>query len=85
MNYRIKFESINAKPENLYFRIEGKDRKYAKMEDMEQELKGEVIKTKRIIIHWKWEYEGTTIQNVQDTKDGGTMKQYNFTIYAMGE
>lgn len=85
MNYQIKFKSENDKPENLSFQIEGKDRKYTKLEDMEQELKGEVTKSKRIIIHWKWEYEKDKTQDLQDTKDGENIRQYNFKIYAMGE
>lgn len=84
-HYQIKFESKNKKPENLTFKIEGKDKKYQELEEMEQELKGEVKENKRIIIHWEWEYETNEILNVQDTKDGEMIKQYNFTIYAIGE
>lgn len=83
--YQIKFESKSKKPENLTFKIEGKDRKYYTLEEMEQELKGEVKGNKRIVIHWEWEYEANEIQNWQDTKDGETIKQYNFTIYAIGQ
>lgn len=85
MNYRIHFKSTNEKPENLYFQLEGKDRKYTSLENMEQELKGEFIKNKRIKIHWKWEYEKDNKQNLQDTKDGELIGQYHFTIYAIGE
>ena len=85
MNYQVKFESKNEKPENLYFQIDGKDRKYSKLEDMEVELKGEMKENKRIMIHWKWEYEKNEIQDLQDTKDGEKIKQYYFSIYAIGE
>lgn len=85
INYRIKFKSTNEKPENLNFQIKGKDRKYYKLEDMEQELQGELTDNKKIAIYWKWDYEGNEMQNFQDTKDGQAIKQYNFTIYAIGE
>lgn len=85
IKYQIKFKSENEKPENLSFQIEGKDRKYTRLEEMEQELKGEVTKKKSIVIHWQWEYEKDKIQDLQDTKDGEKIKQYNFKIYAIGE
>ncbi len=75
---------MNNKPENLVFQIEGKDRKYEKLEDLEKELKGEINENKKIVIHWEWEYEKNTLQDIQDTKDGENIKQYNFTIYASG-
>lgn len=52
---------------------------------MEEELKGEIKEKKNIIIHWEWEYEKNETQNLQDTQDGENMKQYNFTIYAIGQ
>lgn len=85
INYQIKFESKNEKPKNLHFRMEGKDRKYKKLEDMEEELRGEVEKNKKIKIHWQWEYERNEIQDLEDTKDGEKIKQYNFMIYTIGQ
>lgn len=85
IGYQIKFDSQNQKPKNLSFQIEGKDRKYEKLEEMEEELNGELIDSKKIKILWKWEYEKSKIQNLQDTKDGETLEQYNFMIYAMGK
>ncbi|MCI8383522.1 MAG: hypothetical protein HFJ33_01370 [Clostridia bacterium] len=85
IKYQIQFKSQNEKPENLNFKIEGKDRKYLKLEEMEQELKGELNESKRICINWKWEYENNQTQDKQDTKDGQKIRQYNFTIYAVGE
>lgn len=52
---------------------------------MEQALHGEISKSKTITIQWKWDYEENEIQNFQDTKDGQMIKQYNFTIYTIGE
>ena len=85
INYQIKFDRQNQKPKNLSFQIEGKDRKYEKLEDMEEELNGELIGNKTIKILWKWEYEKDTKQNLQDTEDGETIKQFNFIIYAIGK
>lgn len=85
IKYHIKFKSENQKPENLKFQIVGKDRKYTKLEDMEQELKGEMARNKKIVINWKWDYEENAIQDRQDTKDGEIIRQYNFTIYVIGE
>ena len=85
IKYEIKFENKNQKPENLVFKIEGKDKKYKQLKDMENDLKGEIKKDKVIKIIWEWEYEKNNIQNIQDTKDGTDIKSYNFLIYAYGE
>lgn len=85
IGYQINFESKNKKPKNLKFKIEGKERKYEKLEDMQEELKGEINKNKSIIIHWEWEYEKNLKHDVQDTKDGINIKEYNFIIYAIGK
>ena len=84
IKYEIKFESKNDKPQNLYFKIEGKDEKYRTLEEMEKDLKGEIQKSKKITIDWEWEYEGNNIQNIQDTNDGTKIVKYNFTIFALG-
>lgn len=84
IKYQIHFKSQNAKPKNLNFQIEGKDRKYEKLEDIEQELKGEISQNKSIIINWEWKYEKDEEQDIQDTTDGETIKQFNFLIYAIG-
>ena len=55
MNYQIRFEDKNSKPQNLIFEIEGKDRKYKNLKDMEVDLQGKVRENKRIIINWQWE------------------------------
>lgn len=68
----------------MNFKIDGKDRKYQRLEEMEQELKGEMNKNKNIIIHWEWEYEKNVTQNLQDTQDGENIKKYNFVIYVIG-
>ena len=85
MNYQIQFQDKNRKPQNLIFEIEGKDRKYKNLKDMEADLQGEVEKNKNIVINWNWEYEQNEKEDWQDTKDGETIKQYQFTIYAFGK
>ncbi len=85
IKYQIKFESKNEKPKNLNFRMEGKDRKYQNLEDMEQDLQGTIKNNKKITIHWLWEYETNQDQNIQDTQDGEKLQQYYFTIYAIGQ
>ncbi len=52
---------------------------------MEKHLKGEIENEKSIIIHWSWEYEKGTKQNLEDTQDGEKIKRYKFLIYAIGE
>ena len=39
---------------------------------------------KKITICWKWEYENDIAQDIQDTEDGISLKNYNFTIYTIG-
>lgn len=85
VKYRIQFKSTNEKPANLYFQIKGSDRKYQKLEDMEENLQGELFGNKRIMIHWRWEYEGKEEENRQDTEDGQTIAKYQFTIFAIGQ
>lgn len=85
IKYQIKFESKNEKPKNLNFQLEGKDRKYETLEEMEKDLIGEISEDKKIIINWEWNYEQNKTQDLQDTKDGENIENYKFTIYAIGE
>lgn len=85
MNYRIKFKSKNQKPKNLKFKMKGKDREYNQLEEMEEDLTGVIEGNKKLIIQWKWNYEKDETQDLQDTKDGETIKEYNFTIYTIAE
>ena len=79
--YKIKFKSESEKPKNLNFKINEKDRKYENLENIEEDLQGEITKRKNILINWEWEYEKNNIENVQDTLDGEKLRKYNFTIY----
>jgi len=84
--YEVDFLSQNRKPQNLVFSIKGDDKEYNKLEDLKQELQGDLEKmeTKSIIIQWKWSYDTGTKENIQDTKDGTTIKDYHFYIHAIG-
>ena len=44
--------------------------------------KGEV---KEVSIEWQWKYETNESGDMQDTKDGNELKEYNFLIIARGE
>lgn len=81
--YQIQFESKSEKPKNLKFQIDGKERKYEKLEDIQQELQGEISENKRIVINWEWKYEENETEDKQDTKDGQTIGEYCFTIYCI--
>lgn len=84
--YEIDFLSQNKKPKNLVFSIKGDTKRYSKLEDLRNELQGDLNKmeTKSIIIQWKWDYETGTEENIQDTKDGTSIKDYHFYIHAIG-
>lgn len=69
----------------MEFKIKGKDRKYKKIEEMDNELKGIITKDKTITIQWEWKYETHKIQDLQDTKDGINIKKYNFAIWVIGQ
>ena len=74
VKYRIQFKSIYKKPKNLYFQMQGEKKKYENLEDMEETLQGEFTKNKSIKIYWMWDYENNEEQNLQDTKDGQTIR-----------
>ena len=84
--YEIDFLSQNKKPQNLFFSIKGNNKRYSKLEDLRDELQGDLDKmeTKSIIIQWKWDYDTGTEENIQDTKDGTSIKDYHFYIHAIG-
>ncbi len=86
INYQIEFISQNIKPQNLTFSIKGKNQKYQRIEELAEELQGNVNKNerKKIIIQWIWNYETDIGQDIQDTKDGTTLKDYRFHINAIG-
>lgn len=86
-NYYVNFESMNSKPKNLTFNVKQGKNKYENVEELGKELTGIIQKntTKTLTIQWQWEYENTLIQDIQDTKDGKTIEEYNFRIIVLGK
>ena len=84
INYEILFNSLNEKPKNLIF--EYKNIKYQKLEDLQKDLIGKIAKKETIDINisWEWEYKISSKEDIQDTKDGEKLKNYNFTIETIG-
>ena len=85
INYKIIFENLNEKPQNLIFSIKGSDREYNNLNELQQELIGnlEKNKVKRIDVNWRWKYENNLADNLQDTKDGINLDMYKFNIYTV--
>ncbi len=84
INYEILFNSLNEKPKNLIFKY--KNIKYQKLEDLQKDLIGKIKKKETIDINisWEWEYKISSKEDIQDTKDGEKLKNYNFTIETIG-
>ncbi len=87
LNYQIIFQSKNQKPKNLVFNEKGRDNYYETLEALGETLTGNIEKgeMKEITIEWQWQYETNENGNMQDTKDGNELKEYNFLIIARGE
>ena len=87
ISYQVTFKSINDKPQNLKFKIKGKDKKYSTLEELEEnnedELKGQIKENKKITIEWEWPYENDQQSDIQDTKDGEKLTKYQFVIRVM--
>ena len=85
LEYKIIFKSKNQKPENLVFMVNGKE--FKTLEELGDDLAGNLQKgeIKEVIINWKWEYETSKKQDIQDTIDGIQIKEYNFEIITKGE
>ena len=87
LNYQIIFQSKNQKPKNLVFNEKGRDNYYETLEDLGETLSGNIKKgeVKEVVIEWQWKYETNESGDMQDTKDGNELKEYNFLIIARGE
>lgn len=87
LNYQIIFQSKNQKPKNLVFKEKGRDNYYETLEDLGETLNGNIKKgeVKEVSIEWQWKYETNESGDMQDTKDGNELKEYNFLIIARGE
>lgn len=87
LNYQIIFQSKNQKPKNLVFNEKGRDNYYETLEELGKTLNGNIKKgeVKEVSIEWQWKYETNENGDIQDTKDGNELKEYNFLIIARGE
>ena len=87
LNYQIIFQSKNQKPKNLVFKEKGRDNYYETLEALGETLTGNIEKgeVKEVVIEWQWKYETNENGDMQDTKDGNELKEYNFLIIARGE
>lgn len=85
LQYEIAFRSKNQKPKNLVFKQNGKE--YETLEQLGEDLNGNIKKDeiKNIVIEWEWKYETNEKQDLQDTKDGKEIREYNFEITAKGK
>lgn len=86
LNYQIIFKSENEKPSNLQFYISETEKKYDTLEELDDILKGSILKNeeKRIQISWEWCYETNEQNNQQDTIEAKKIREYNFLIYVKG-
>ena len=86
IEYTINFISLNSKPKNLMFEIEGRNEEYQSLEDLQEDLIGSINENevKTISINWYWKYDNNSKEDVQDTKDGREIQKYNFEILVSG-
>lgn len=93
INYDVKFENEQSKPQNLKFTYD--NHTVNSIKELEQFLTGTIEansneKVKTITIEWKWPYEtGNTEkekseQDLEDTNDGKLLEQFNFDIIVTG-
>lgn len=73
MDYEMEVVDKNKSPKNFKFEISEKQGKIEKN------------KVKKIEINWEWPYELSNKENVQDTKDGKNISEYNFEICTIGK
>lgn len=93
INYDVKFENENNKPQNLIFSYDGHN--VSSVKELEQFLTGTIDanseeKVKTMTIEWNWPYETEssleekTLQDVEDTNDGKLLNTYSFDIIVTG-
>lgn len=89
--YKIYFQSVNEKPQNLYFKAIKDGKEIAKtqtLEELSEKLDGNIAKKEKIKINiqWYWNFENNkTNSDIQDTEDSKKIKRYQFNLYALGE
>lgn len=93
INYDVKFENENGKPQNLQYIYDGHI--VNSIKELEQFLIGTIDansseKIKIMTIEWYWPYEtGNTeneklAQDIEDTNDGKLLENYSFNIIVTG-
>ena len=88
--YKVVFNSINEKPQNLKFKANINNKEIGKantLEELQKYLIGYIRKNEKIDIrvNWYWEFEDNEQNDKQDTKDAQYIKKYQFDINAIGE
>lgn len=88
--YKVVFNSINEKPQNLKFKANINNKEIGNantLEELQKYLIGYIRKNEKIDIrvNWYWEFEDNEQNDKQDTKDAQYIKKYQFDINAIGE
>lgn len=73
VDYEVEIIDKNNKPKNLKFEINEKVGKIEKDE------------VKKVEINWEWPYEINVEEDLQDTKDGENIDEFNFEICTIGK
>ena len=92
IKYQINLKNETQKPQNLYFKINIKNRDLLEsnsIEELEKELQGVIYKNEKVIInfewYWKFQDEDSTVTtDIQDPNDSKKIKQYKFIIQVKG-
>lgn len=93
INYDVKFENENNKPQNLKYNYNGHT--VSTIKELEPFLTGIIDansseKIKIMTIEWIWPYETGVIQeekvvqDIEDTQDGKLLKEYSFDVIVTG-
>lgn len=93
LKYKIVFESMNEKPQNLNFIASINEKilgEATNLDELSKYLKGNITKNEKvnIEINWYWNYEdkeNSELTDIQDTEDAKKIEKYQFNIYAYGE
>lgn len=93
LKYKIEFNSINEKPQNLNFKALKNGEILGEvntLEELSEKLTGYINQNEKIniTINWYWDFESQQdqeITDIQDTKDSENIKRYQFNVCALGE
>lgn len=93
LSYKIEFNSVNEKPQNLNFRALKDEEILGEtntLEELSEKLTGYINQNEKIniTINWYWNFESEENRestDIQDTKDAENIKSYQFNVCALGE